>query len=337
MNDVPLNDAVLSSSPAPVSVPEGLDRRSALRLLGAAGLVSAAAPLALAQQAAPATPAAPAGPMNGAGFYRQKIGDITLTVVSDGTAPLAALLPTWGANPDRQAEFAATLAEYSVPATNTVNHFNPTVIDTGKNRVLIDTGRGGEAGQLLDNLRRAGILPTTIDTVFITHGHGDHIGGLTRGGNPTFPRARHVMGAAEFQFWTTQANPNAAVQANLIGLKDRFTLIKDGDEIVPGLTAVASPGHTANHLSVRVSSGAQSLLVFGDAAGHFLLSLRHPGAYVSFDADGAQAAATRARLFDMVTQEKMWVTGYHFPFPAVGHLRRLPVGYEYEPTVWTWS
>jgi len=330
----------MSDSRPPSDAPaRPLNRRDTLRLLGTAGLVTAAAPLALAQTApAQTAPAAPAGPVNGNGFYRQKVGDLTTVIVSDGTAPLAALLPTWGANPDRQAEFAATLAEYHVPATNTVNHFNPVVIETGRNRVLLDTGRGGANGQLVANLRRAGIDPASIDTVFITHGHGDHIGGLTTGGQPTFPGARHVMGAAEFQFWTTQPNPNAAVQANLIGLRDRFTLIQPGAEIVPGLTAVASPGHTLGHLSVRAQSGDQGLMVFGDAAGHFLLSLKHRGAYVGFDTDGPLAARTRQRLFNQVVEEGLWVTGYHFPFPAVGHLRRVIGGaYEYEPTVWQWS
>ena len=312
-----------------------LSRRDSLRLLGGVGLLAAAAPLVGAQAA---TPTAPAAPMNGNGFYRQKVGDLTAIVVSDGTAPLAAVLPTWGANPDRQAEFAATLAEYHVPATNTVNHFNPVVIETGANRVLIDTGRGGTGGQLLANLRRAGIDPASIDTVFITHGHGDHIGGLTAGGQPTFPQARHVIGAAEFQFWTTQPNPNAAVQANLIGLRDRFTFVQPGAEIVPGLTAVASPGHTLNHLSVLAQRGGEGLMVFGDAAGHFLLSLRHRGAYIGFDTDGPLAARTRQRLFGQAVSERLWVTGYHFPFHAIGHIRRAVGGaYEYEPAVWNWS
>ncbi|MCP2013827.1 glyoxylase-like metal-dependent hydrolase (beta-lactamase superfamily II) [Deinococcus sp. HSC-46F16] len=320
-----------------------LNRRDTLRLLGAAGLVTAAAPLVQAQTAPaqPQTTQAPAGPLNGNGFYRQRIGDMTATVVSDGTAPLAAVLPTWGANPDRQAEFAATLAEYSVPATNTVNHFNPVVLEVGGRRVLIDTGRGGTGGQLVANLGRAGLDPASIDTVFITHGHGDHIGGLTTNGQPTFPGARHVMGAAEFQFWTTQANPNAAVQANLIGLRDRFTLIQPGAEIVPGVTAVATPGHTLGHLSVRAGSGNAGLMVFGDAAGHFLLSLRHRGAYIGFDTDGPLAARTRQRIFNEAVEEGLWVTGYHFPFHAIGHLRRqglrLLGSYEYEPAVWQWS
>ncbi|PNY80872.1 MBL fold metallo-hydrolase [Deinococcus koreensis] len=317
-------------------------RRDALRLLGAVGAVTAAAPLARGQAtpAAPATPANPAdtGPMNGNGFYRQKIGDMTVTVVSDGTAPLAALLPTWGANPDRQAEFTATLAEYSVPAANTVNHFNPVLIEIGGKRTLLDTGRGGANGQLVANLRRAGVDPASIETVFITHGHGDHIGGITTNGQLTFANARHVMGAAEFQFWTTQATPNDAVKNNLIAQKDKFTLIQPGAEITAGLTSVATPGHTLNHQSVLAQSGGQGIMVLGDAGGHFLLSLKHQGAYVGFDTDGAQAAQTRQTVFSRIVDEKLWVTGYHFPFQAIGHLRRLAAGsFEYEPTVWNWS
>lgn len=307
-----------------------ISRRQTLKLLGGTGLVAASG-LSLGQNQAPA----PSG--NGNGFYRFKLGEFTITILGDGTAPVAQVLPTWGANPDRQDEFRRTLEENFLPVQNGINTFSPVLVDTGRSKILLDTGRGGTAGQMLAALRNAGVAPADINTVFITHGHGDHIGGITTSGAPTFPNARMVMGDAEFAFWTGQANPSAAVQANLIALRDRYTLIKDGQEIAPGLTAVASPGHTAGHLSVRISSGNANMMAFGDAAGHFILSLRHPGSFLTFDTNGAQAAQTRTRLFEQAAAERMLITAYHFPFPSVGYIRKRDNYFEFVPAVWSWS
>lgn len=310
-------------------------RRELLAGAGAAGLALLASrvPHASAQAACPQF-------TNGAGFYRFRLGTFTVTVLADGTAPVPRVLPTWGANPDRQEEFRRTLESYYLPVTDGVNFYHPVLVDTGRHKVLIDTGLGNlgpaTTGKLVQHLRNAGVAPEDVDTVFITHCHPDHIGGLNPQGRLTFPRARLVIGELEFNFWTSQAQPTPAVQQNILPLRDRFVRIRAGHEIVPGLVAVESFGHTPGHLSVRVQSGNESLLVFGDAAGHFLLSLRHLGSYLVFDMNGPQAAAVRRRLFAEVADQGTLVTAYHFPFPAVGRIRRVDDHFEFVPALWTW-
>ncbi|ADV67182.1 MBL fold metallo-hydrolase [Deinococcus maricopensis] len=305
-------------------------RRDTLKLLGAAGLIAAASPLAGAQSAtASSAPTAPA--RTNPGFYTLPVGAYRAIVLSDGQSAPGPALPNWGANPELQDQFVAALRENFLDPAQYINNFNPMLIDTGNERVLIDTGRGATQGRLLANLAAAGYAPADITTVFLTHGHGDHIGGVTTSGALTFPNARLVMGETEFNSWASQAQPNAAVQANLIALKDRFTLVGEGASIVPGVTTVPAYGHTPGHLAVHVDNGGASLLHLADAGGHYVLSFQFPGQYLGFDMDKAQAAATRARLFDQLATDRTMVVGYHFAWPGVGYVQRAGNAYRYVP------
>jgi glyoxylase-like metal-dependent hydrolase (beta-lactamase superfamily II) len=314
-----------------------LSRRQALRFAGGLGLAAAAGAFPQAAQAQPA-PSVP----NGAGFYRFRLGAFTITLLSDGQTTVSAF-PAWGANPGRQEVYAQFLREHFIDPERAVNNFIPMLVDTGRNKVLVDSGNGMGAagaglGRMAAHLQLAGVRPDEVDTIFLTHGHPDHIRGLTvAGGAPAFPNARLVMGETEFNFWATQPSPSEAVRVNLIALRSRFTLVQSHHEIVPGVTAIGTPGHTVGHMAVLVTSGSAGLMHFGDAGGHFLLSLRFPEHYLGFDADREQVVRTRREMFERAAADRLLVVGYHYPWPGVGYIRRRETYFEFIPAVFTFS
>jgi len=299
--------------------------------------------------ALPATARAELGAPQGGNpsHFSFSVGDARLTVVSDGYFRL----PTdgLGVNAD-PAEVQAFLKRHFLSPDLGYSHTNHLYVEIGDAKVLVDVGSGSRfmadtAGRLMGNLERAGIDPSGITHVVITHAHPDHVWGIIDDFEEAIlPDAEHLMGEAEHAFWMQDGlvdRVEPEMQQFVVGAVNsiqtegvEWTLVQDGHEVVPGLTMFDTPGHTPGHMSLRVDSGDRSLIALGDSMSHAYTNFAHPEWYNGFDADGAQTVATRKRLLDMAAEDRIAVLGYHFPFPGVGHVQRDGDAYRFIPALW---
>jgi glyoxylase-like metal-dependent hydrolase (beta-lactamase superfamily II) len=234
----------------------------------------------------------------------------------------------------------------NLPPTRFEHGYVPTVLDTGKELILFDTGNGDlrrkeGLGNLKQNLAAAGYAPDDIDIVVLTHGHPDHIAGLTEGGALTFPKARYVFGRLEFDYWRKGENIRERRKGNqkqfveiCVPLADRSTFLEPGDDVVPGVTAVEAHGHSIGHMAYHIESEGKRLLLWGDVSNHYVVSLQVPDWHGDFDDDKDRAVITRKRILDMVATEKLWVVGFHMPFPSVGFVERRDGSYRWTPATY---
>src|SRR5437588_274381 len=201
------------------------------------------------------------------------------------------------------------------------------------------------AGALGQNLATAGIGPKSVDAIGISHFHRDHINGIKDKDNKRiFPNAEIMVPAREWDFWIDDANLRAASG----GLKNVFlnfrriftdiakdvTRYRPGVELAGGVTTIPAFGHTPGHTVFAIQSDTESIVVLSDTTQHPALFARHPDWQPQFDIDGALAVETRKKLLDRVAADRMRVTGYHFPFPACGHIVKTTTGYEHVPLLW---
>ena len=325
-----------------------LNRRQLL-----AGAAAAGAATALASSLSPARAAVPPAGAQAPAFYRYKVGSYECTSINDGV--FLRPVDNFVANiPKEQAEAAAEAAY--MPKGMVAVPFNPQLINTGSKLVLIDCGNGvsmlepskGRAGRTLQNLAAAGVDPKSIDIVLMSHLHPDHTNGIRAAdGSMAFPNAELMVPAKEWEFWmspenaakaesnTMMKNYFANVKKVYAGIESKVTRYDWGKEVAPGITSIATPGHTPGHTSFVVASGDSKILVQADVTNIPEFFLRNPDWHVVYDTDPALAQETRHKFYDMAAAEKATVVGFHFAFPSIGHVEKDGSKYRLIPAVWS--
>lgn len=284
------------------------------------------------------------------GFYRFRVGEIEVTVLSDGVFTVPTRFSAENIPEDQLRGYLSAL--YYKP-DNQVRHMNFALINTGKEVVLIDPGAGPDfrptAGKLLSNLKASGYSPEQIDKVFITHAHPDHIWGLIDffEGTPTFPNATYVLHEDEWAFWTAddaktrlpKSLESFAVGAvrHLKPIAGRQTLFSKEAEIANGVFAVPTIGHTIGHSSVVVRSKGEQLLITGDAFYHPYITFEHPDWQPLLDMLPEKAVETRKSLTQMAFADRQLVLAFHFAFPGLGRVAKRNGSYHWVPANWEWD
>jgi glyoxylase-like metal-dependent hydrolase (beta-lactamase superfamily II) len=282
-------------------------------------------------------------------IYRFKLGEFEVATVLDAKAIREGLHPHYGAN--ASADEVMALARANNIDTQRFEHPNiPTLVNTGKQLVLFDTGNGAlpreyeqlskrlPPGQTAARLAAAGYRPEDIDVVVVTHGHPDHIGGLVEGGKPVFRNARYVFGAAEFDFWKRGENVREARKFNrelfmtiCVPLADRSTFMKPGDEVAPGITAVDAAGHSPGLLAFHIENNGKRFMVTADTCTQYVMAVQRPEWHFEMDDDKDRAVATRKRILDMLAADRLFVASFHMPFPGIGYVEKGQAGYRWVP------
>jgi glyoxylase-like metal-dependent hydrolase (beta-lactamase superfamily II) len=306
------------------------------------GKIAAAAALSMISAASLAQAPWPQAP----GYYRMQLGDFRVTVLSDGSVDRD--LPAIMSDPDLVRDRYRTQHQ-ALPARLSINCY---LIDTGAHRILIDTGAGelfgaGVAGHLVANLRSAGYAPEDIDTILLTHIHGDHSGGLSIAGRRVFPAATVYVDAADPALWLSKAAEARAPAAQRATFEQsqktvgpyvaagRLKTFDAPTGLFPGVRAIPLRGHTPGQSGYVIESKGQRLLLWGDVIHSAEVQFQEPSVTIQYDVDPKAAAATRDTILAETAQSGILVGGAHISFPGLGHVVRNATGYSWVPQSWS--
>lgn len=272
---------------------------------------------------------------------RITMGQSELITVSDGSLalPMDSLFPDI-----EKAELEAFLLAHDMPTDALRPQCNVTILKQGDRTTIFDVGAGANfvssTGALLENLGAAGIDPETVTDVVFTHAHPDHLWGVTDDFDElVFANANYHIGQAEWDFWSSPDAMQSVAedrQSFVVGAQNRFAVLeeriaflKPGQEVLPGVEVVGTPGHTPGHLSFLVHDGRDQTLIAGDAVSNTQISFEHPEWRTSSDQDPDGGVATRKALLSRLAGDKSRIIGYHFDKAGIGRVERQGEAYAF--------
>jgi glyoxylase-like metal-dependent hydrolase (beta-lactamase superfamily II) len=243
------------------------------------------------------------------------------------------------------------LRDAFLPTDRMVIPYTVTFLDTGRDLIVFDSGNGvtpagATIGRMIANMQAAGIDPTKVTRVVMSHFHGDHVNGLLNAeGLAAFPNAEVIVPEAEIAWWGDATNETRSPEGQratfansarrLAPYAARLRRIGPDAEVVPGVRSVAAYGHTPGHTCYHVADGAEQMMFVADTTNRPELLARRPEFHIIFDFDAVAAEATRRRIFDRVATDRIRITAYHFPFPANGYLAKEGSGYRFIAADWS--
>lgn len=266
-------------------------------------------------------------------LHRFHLGAMTLTVIDDARFTFPA--PMFAINQPEGAA-GALLSRYGLPEETVSLHLQITLVEVGDRKVLLDTGLGDvvfpgnppDGGRMFAGLAAIGVDPDTITDVILSHGHPDHLGAVSMDGVPCFRNATYHIAPEELEFWSQKPGDEqdffnlmlGVANQKLAPLEGMIQPYADGEEVVPGITAIAARGHTVGHYAFLLADGDARLLHLMDTAVHYIVGPEEPDWAMGVEMDTDAAAATRRRLFAQAAEQNLLVAGYHFPFPGLGRI-----------------
>ncbi|KPQ22870.1 MBL fold metallo-hydrolase [Halomonas sp. HL-93] len=278
------------------------------------------------------------------GWFRMMVDDHEVTALYDGYTAIETQLLKGKGQDDIREHLNALFIDTEDGVQTAVNAF---LINTGENLVLVDAGSaacfGPTLGHVEDNLRASGYQPEDVDTILMTHLHPDHVCGLTNDGEAVYPNAELRASQQDADFWLSASRAEEADEGQRAFFEmaqdavapyledDRFTPFEPGDEMLMGIVAQDTHGHTPGHTSFMLSGDDDAMLVWGDVVHSYGIQFDDPTVAIEFDSDPAQAIEARQAVLEEAVTDKYWVAGAHMPFPGIGHIIEDGDGYQWLP------